>query len=283
MLEKLFSFSWIENIQDYLVRSLPHIEPVIIQFVLAMLVLKLGWSIINRIEKNILKVLRFKKLEDATIQLVTKSADLVLKVLLIITVISMLGVKMVGIITALGSVGLAIALSLQGSLKNLAAGMLIVVFKPIKIGDKVSIASYTGRIREINILYSTIETFDSVYVTIPNENIMNGAISNWDVTEKTRVRVTVGIGYEDDIDKARSIMLECVASLPEILSDPAPIVIVNELADSSVNLELKAWVYNADYTVVMNQLYELIKVNFDKQNVNIPYPQRDVHMISSEH
>ncbi len=204
---------------------------------------------------------------------------LALKVLVLITVASMLGVATTSFIAVLGAAGLAIGLALRDSLSNFAGGVLMIVFKPYKVGDFVEMQGQSGTVQAIQILNTVLLTADNKTVFIPNGPIINSNVINHTNEHKRRVDVSVGIGYGSDIDVARKTLLNLVNADERILKDPTPDVVVAELGDSAVMLRVRAWVHTPDYWPVFFALQEQVKKSFDVAGVEIPFPQRTVHVV----
>jgi small conductance mechanosensitive channel len=196
----------------------------------------------------------------------------------IIAALGQLGVQTTSFIAVLGAAGLAIGLALQGSLSNFAAGFLMIIFRPFKVGDFIEGAGTAGTVEEIQIFTTQLKTPDNKTIIIPNSSLTADNIVNWSVKGTRRVDLTMGIGYEDDIDKARQIMADIMAADDRILKDPAPQISVAELADSSVNFTVRPWAAAGDYWDVYFDLTEKFKKAFDAQGVSIPFPQRDLHV-----
>ena len=196
----------------------------------------------------------------------------------IIAALGQLGIQTTSFIAILGAAGLAIGLALQGSLSNFAAGFLMIIFKPFKVGDFVETAGVAGTVESIQIFTTTLKTPDNKTVIVPNSSVTGDNIVNWTMKGTRRVDMVFGIGYEDDIDKAKQIMTDVLAKDDRILKDPATLIAVSELADSSVNFVVRPWVNIADYRGVYFDAMENIKKAFDEVGVSIPYPQQDVHL-----
>jgi small conductance mechanosensitive channel len=184
------------------------------------------------------------------------------------------------LIALLGAAGLAVGLALQGSLSNFAAGVLIVLFRPYKVGDWIEGGGVSGAVEEVQILTTVLKTGDNKRVIIPNSQIMGTTITNYSANETRRVDLVVGVSYGDDLDKVRTELEGLVAADERVLKDPAVTIAVSELADSSVNFVLRPWVKTADYWGVYFDLTEAIKKRFDEVGISIPFPQRDVHIHS---
>ena len=196
----------------------------------------------------------------------------------IIAALSQLGIHTASFVAIIGAAGLAVGLALQGSLANFAAGVLILIFKPYRVGDFVEVAGVSGVVSKILVFTTELNTGDNKRVIIPNGQAMGGTITNYSTNDTRRVDLVMGIGYDDDIDKAKKVLEELIAADDRILKDPAPTVAVVELADSSVNFVVRPWVNKADYWAVYFGLTEAVKKRFDQEGISIPYPQSDVHM-----
>lgn len=190
----------------------------------------------------------------------------------------MVGIETTSFIAILAAAGLAIGLALQGSLANFAGGVLILMFRPYKVGDFVDAQGVTGTVDEIQIFNTVIKTGDNKRIIVPNGAISNGIITNFSAEATRRVDFIFGIGYDDDIAQAKSTLKRIFAEDDRVFTDPEPLVVVSELADSSVNFTCRVWVNAADYWGVFFDTTEKVKLVFDKENISIPYPQSDVHI-----
>jgi len=197
---------------------------------------------------------------------------------IVIAALGQLGIQTTSFIAILGAAGLAVGLALQGSLSNFAAGFLLIIFRPFKVGDLIEAAGVFGVVEAIQIFTTQLKTADNKTVIVPNAKLTDDNIVNWTVKGTRRVDMVFGIGYDDDIDKARSLMADIIAEDGRILKTPAPQISVSELADSSVNFVVRPWVKVEDYWGVHFDLTEKIKKAFDANGVSIPFPQRDVHV-----
>jgi small conductance mechanosensitive channel len=211
---------------------------------------------------------------------VANLARMLLMLFVIIAAIHQLGIQTASLIALLGAAGLAVGLALQGSLSNFAAGVLIVLFRPYKVGDWIEGGGVSGAVEEVQILTTVLKTGDNKRVIIPNSQIMGTTITNYSANETRRVDLVVGVSYGDDLDKVRTELEGLVAADERILKDPTVTIAVSELADSSVNFVLRPWVKTADYWGVYFDLTEAIKKRFDEVGISIPFPQRDVHIHS---
>jgi len=197
----------------------------------------------------------------------------------IMAAISQVGIETTSFIAVLGAAGFAVGLALQGSLANFAAGVLLLIFRPFKVGDFIEGAGVSGVVEALHVFTTTLKTGDNKTVIIPNGDLASGTIVNYSTQATRRVDLVFGIGYGDDIDKAKALMHEEMGADDRILKDPAPTVGLVELADSSVNFVCRPWVNSSDYWGVLFDLNERIKKRFDAEGINIPYPQQDVHIV----
>jgi small conductance mechanosensitive channel len=216
----------------------------------------------------------------------TKFAISVVKITLItfviISAISQVGIETTSFVAVLGAAGLAVGFALQGSLSNFASGVMLIIFKPMKVGDYIEGGGAAGSVETIGIFVTTLVTPDNKVVYIPNSTLTGGNIVNYSSKDTRRVDLVFGIGYSDDIDKAKNAIQDVLGSDTRILKDPAPQIVVSELADSSVNFNVRPWVNSADYWDVYFDMTEQIKKVFDEQNISIPFPQRDVHLFQNQ-
>jgi len=229
--------------------------------------------------QSLTKKLMDKKNVDPTITgFVGNLTYMALLVFVILAALGQLGIQTTSFIAILGAAGLAIGLALQGSLSNFAAGFLMLIFKPFKVGDYIEAAGVAGTVETIQIFTTTLQTPDNKTIIIPNSGVTNGNIVNYTVKGTRRVDMVFGISYEDDIEKAKQIMADVLGKDDRILKDPPIQIAVSELADSSVNFVVRPWANIENYWGIYFDTMENIKKAFDEAGVSIPYPQRDVHM-----
>lgn len=248
------------------------------KILLALLTLVIGLWIISYLIRGFIKALTTAKVESTLAMFLAKLAGTVLKILLLISVASMIGIETTSFIAIFGAAGLAVGLALQGSLSNFAGGVLILLFKPYKIGDFIEAQGQSGTVKEIQIFNTILHTGDRKTIIMPNGPLSNGTITNFSLSPIRRVDMVFGIGYGDDLKKAKSIFEQLVAADGRILKDPESQVLLSALADNSVNFTIRAFVNSADYWGVYFDMNEKVKLTFDEQGISIPYPQRDVHM-----
>jgi len=251
------------------------------KLVLALVVLFVGLWIINRVVRLTLTGMEKTNTEPTLAKFLSNLVSVGLKALLLISVASMIGIETTSFIAILGAAGLAVGLALQGSLANFAGGVLVLLFKPFKVGDFVDAQGVMGTVAEIQIFNTVIKTGDNKRIIVPNGAISNGIITNFSAEDTRRVDFVFGIGYDDDIAKAKSVLERLFSSDERVFADPAPLIVVSELADSSVNITVRAWANASDYWGLYFGMTELVKITFDQEGISIPYPQRDVHMHNS--
>lgn len=248
------------------------------QLVLAIVVLLVGLWIVNKVIDGVRAGLDKSNTDPTLAKFLGSLASVILKALLFISVAGMIGIETTSFIAVLGAAGLAIGLALQGSLANFAGGVLILLFRPYKVGDFIDAQGVMGTVAEIQIFTTIIRTGDNKRIIVPNGSISNGIITNFSAEAKRRVDFTFGIGYDDDIKKAKDTLKRIMGEDSRIHADPEPMVVVGELADSSVNFTVRVWVDAGDYWGVFFDTTEKVKLVFDEEGISIPYPQQDVHM-----
>lgn len=248
------------------------------QLVLAIVVLLVGLWIVNKVIDGVRAGLDKSNTDPTLAKFLGSLASVILKALLFISVAGMIGIETTSFIAVLGAAGLAIGLALQGSLANFAGGVLILLFRPYKVGDFIDAQGVMGTVAEIQIFTTIIRTGDNKRIIVPNGSISNGIITNFSAEAKRRVDFTFGIGYDDDIKQAKDTLKRIMGEDSRIHADPEPMVVVGELADSSVNFTVRVWVDAGDYWGVFFDTTEKVKLVFDEEGISIPYPQQDVHM-----
>ena len=249
-----------------------------VNIIAALAVFIIGRWVAKIVRKVARRVMTKKNVDPIIIGFTCNMAYIALLVFIIIAALGQLGIQTTSFIAILGAAGLAIGLALQGSLSNFAAGFLMVIFRPFNVGDYVEAAGVDGTVEEIQIFTTTLVTPDNKTVIIPNAKLTGDNIVNWTAKGTRRVDMVFGIGYDDDIDKARQIMEDVLSKDERILKDKATQISVVELADSSVNFVVRPWAKVSDYWGIYMDAMENIKKAFDEQGISIPYPQQDVHM-----
>ena len=248
------------------------------QLLLAIIVLIVGLWIINRVVRLVAAGLERGKTDETLAKFLTSLTSIILKALLLISVAGMVGIETTSFIAILGAAGLAIGLALQGSLGNFAGGVLILLFRPYKVGDFIDAQGVAGTVKEIQIFNTIITTPDNKRIIIPNGAISNGIITNVSAEPTRRVDFVFGIGYDDDIAKTKQTLVGILTGDSRIKADPEPFVVVSEMADSSVNFTVRVWVDAGDYWGVYFDTMEAVKLAFDREGISIPFPQTDVHV-----
>ena len=246
--------------------------------ILAIVTLIIGLWIIKFIVKGMGKALEKSKVEESLKKFLGSLFGAILKIMLLISVASMIGIETTSFIAIIGAAGLAVGLALQGGLANFAGGVLILLFKPFKVGDYIDAQGYSGSVKEIQIFNTVLKTPDNKIIIIPNGGLSSGSITNFSIEATRRVDMTFGIGYGDDLKKAKETLNSIANADNRVLKDPAPMIVVSELADSSVNFAFRVWVNAADYWGLFFDMQETVKLEFDKQGISIPFPQQDVHL-----
>ena len=234
---------------------------------------------VSKIITNILGKVLTKRNIDLTLTGFLKSAlKFILYLFVFVAAVSQLGIETTSFIAVLGAAGLAVGFALQGSLSNVAAGIMLVLFRQVRVGQFIEGGGTSGTIERVGIFNTTLITPDNKVVYVPNSKLINDNIINYSEKETRRVDLVFGISYNDDIDKARKIINTVLENDSRVLKDPKPMVVVSELADNSVNFAVRPWVNSADYWNVYFDTTETIKKKFDEAKISIPFPQRDVHL-----
>ena len=251
------------------------------KLLLAILTLLMGLWIIRTLVRLLEKGLRKSNVDESLHHFLKSGISILLKVLLLISVASMVGIQTTSFVALIGAASFAVGLALQGSLANFAGGILILLFKPFKVGDFIEAQGQTGTVRQIQVFSTILNTMDNKQVVIPNGNLSNGNIVNHFAESVRRVDWTFGIGYNDDLKKAKKILSGIIANDTRTLKDPKPLVAVAELGDSSVNFTVRAWCRPEDYWGLFFDIQEKVKLTFDAEGISIPFPQTDVHVFQA--
>ncbi len=267
MLEKLDIMKLVET----------YVIPWGINIAMALAIFIIGKMLVNTLTKVLKTVLGKSKMDEILINFVSSIFKTILLLFVVIASLDQLGVDTTSLIALLGAAGLAVGLALQSSLQNFASGVMLIVFRPFKAGDFVEVAGTAGVVETISIFSSILRTGDNREIIIPNGSIYGGTITNYSARETRRIDMVFGIGYDDDIKKAKQMLEQIVNADERVLADPKPVIAVSELADSSVNFVVRPWVKTADYWTVRWELTEEVKLKFDEAGISIPYPQMDVH------
>jgi len=257
---------------------IPMLTDVAIQAGIAILIFVIGRWLANLVTKTLKRTMAKANVDDTLTNFLGNLVYYLLLVAVVIATINQLGVETTSLLAVLGAAGLAIGLALQGSLSNFAAGVMIVGFRPYKVGDFIEAGGVSGVVEQVQIFTTIMRTGDNKKIIVPNSQVMAGEITNYSANPTRRVDLVAGCGYDDDLDKVRKVLEGIIAAEDRVLADPAPTIAVSELADSSVNFVVRPWVNSGDYWPVYFELTEQIKKQFDAAGIAIPYPQRDVHL-----
>lgn len=253
-----------------------------IRILLALVIFFVGKWVAGLVRGIIRRGMEKRNVEPTLVGFLTSILYYLLMVIVIIAAISKLGVQTTSFVAIVGAAGLAVGLALQGSLSNFASGVLIILFKPFKVGDFIEAGGVMGGVDEIGILTTHMHTPDNKAIILPNSQVLSGAITNFNALGTRRCDMVFGISYSDDIDKAKQILTDIVVKDERCLKDPAPQISVSELGDSSVNFVVRPWVKGDDYWGVFFDTQEAVKKRFDAEGVSIPFPQRDVHLFQEK-
>jgi len=244
----------------------------------ALIVVIVGRQLVKILLKVIKVALEKANTEETVRIFIANLLNTVFTVIIFVAAINQLGVETTSIIALLGAAGLAIGLALQGSLANFAAGILIVIFRPYKVGDYIEAGTNVGTVKDIQIFSTVLRTPDNKAIVVPNGSIMDGSITNYSEQPTRRIDIIASCSYQDDLDKVKQVLKTILDSEERILTEPKPQIAVSELAESSVNFIVRPWVNSSDYLPVMYSLLEQIKKTFDQEGISIPYPQSDIHI-----
>ncbi len=269
----------LKNYQKHIDQAIAFIWDYIPDIIAAILILIIGRMVIRFLNRIIRKFFEKKDYDPALESFLQSFISISLKVVLAVLIVTQLGVKTSSLVAMIGAAGLAIGLALQGSLANFAGGVLILLFKPFRVGDWISAQGVDGAVKEISIFNTKLTTFGNQIAVIPNGQLANGNIINYNTEPIRRENYIVGIGYGANIKKAKDILLEICASDDRILKEPEPEVYVDSLGDSSVNLTLRFWAHNDVFWPAKFNVIEQSKLKFDEAGIEIPFPQRVVHSI----
>jgi small conductance mechanosensitive channel len=248
------------------------------QLLIAIAIWIIGFWVVGKIVKVLKKMMGLRHVDEALSGFLLAIASTVLKIVVLLAAIEQLGVDTTSLLAILGAAGLAVGLALKDSLSNFAAGVMLIIFKPFKIGDFVEAGGVAGVVEKIAVFNTVFRSPDNKEIIVPNSQVYGGTIVNVSAKPTRRVDMVFGIGYDDDMKQARQLMLDVINADERVLKDPEVVIAVDELADSSVNFVVRPWVNAADYWAVKWDLTEKIKDSFDANGISIPYPQQDVHM-----
>ena len=264
-----------DTVKEYLAREGTHLG---INIVMALLIFLVGKWITNILSRFCNRLMKQAKVDDTLARFLSNIIYTVLMVVVILAAISKLGINTNSLAAVLAAAGFAIGMAFQGTLGNFASGVMLILFKPFRVGDYIEAGGTSGIVEEIQIFSTHLRTGDNIAIVVPNGQISGGTIRNFSKKPTRRIDLVIGCGYDDDLRAVKSFLEEVVQGDERVLSDPAPVISVNELGDSSVNFVVRPWVNNADYWTTRWDLTERIKLGFDERGFNIPYPTRDLHV-----
>ena len=249
-----------------------------LRIIAALAIFIIGRWVARLVSRLVEKIMLKANVEKTLAKFFRSLCYFLLLAFVVVAAIDKVGIQTTSLVALIGAAGLAIGFALQGSLSNFAAGVMILVFKPFKAGDFVEVAGTLGSVQEVKIFNTILNHPDNRRIIIPNAQVTSDKITNFSAIDKRRVDMTFGISYDDDIRKAKDILMGLLNADPRVLKDPAPVVAVSELGDSSVNLVVRPWTTPADYWGVFFDTMEKGKAEMEKAGLTIPFPQRDVHM-----
>ncbi|MDT8323476.1 MAG: mechanosensitive ion channel [Bacteroidota bacterium] len=264
-----------QNIWTYLENA---VRLYAVDIAIAIIIVVLGRLVVKMIGGFTGKLMVRKGVDDTLRKFAVSIITALLMAVVFIAALGQLGVETTSLVAIVGAAGLAIGLALQGSLSNFASGVMLIVFRPFRAGDYVEAGGVSGSVQEVSIFTTVLLTPDKKRVIVPNAQITSSPITNYSAEETRRIDFVFGIGYGDDLKKAKEVMTQVVTADDRVLKDPAPTIAVMELADSSVNFVVRPWVKTADYWDVYFDITERMKLRLDEEGISIPFPQRDVHL-----
>jgi len=253
------------------------------KIIAAVLIFIIGKWLAKKVSNVFIKLLEKNKVDATLNRFLESIVYYTLLIVVLIAVAGQLGINTTSFLTIVGAAGLAIGLALKDSLSNFSSGVMLILFRPFRVGDFATVGGVTGTVKSIDIFNTTLNTPDNQRVIVPNANITNDVITNVTANDTRRVDLTIGIGYGDDVLKAKKVLGEILKTENRILEIPAPKIAVSELADSSVNFVVRPWVKTSDYWDVYFDLTEKIKLTFDQEGISIPFPQQDVHLFQEKY
>lgn len=267
----------LQSILDQFLKWLQNIAP---NFIAAILILVIGWWLSSLLSKSLRKVMRRGKLDAGIISFVYSITKNVLRVIVLISTASKLGVNVTSIIAAIGAAGVTIGIALKDSLANVASGALIIINKPFHVGDYLEIEGLQGTVTKIEMMTTTMNTFDNKSIVIPNSRITSNNIVNFSAQKTRRLDLSYGVSYDSDLTKVKSLLVGLVQDNPKALTDPAPVIAVGEHQDSCVQIVVKIWCDRENYWDLYYEMQESVKQTFDQNQIVIPFNQMDVHVVS---
>ncbi len=249
-----------------------------VKIIAAIVILVVGRWVAKSLTNFVRRVMDRADVDEILKRFVGNLIYVALLVFVVLAAINQLGVQTTSFIAVIGAAGLAIGLALQGSLSNFASGILIIIFRPYKVGDYIEAGGTAGTVEEVQVFTTVLKSPGNQAIFVPNTQIMSGTITNYSTKPQRRVNLSASVGYNDDLDKVKQVLTDILAKDERVLEEPAPTIAIMELADSSINFVVRPWVKSADYWPLYFDLNERIKKRFDEEGISIPFPQRDVHV-----
>ncbi len=248
------------------------------RIVMALLVFVIGRWIASALTRALRAVMTRSNVDPMLVSFLGNIVKMALLAVVVLAALEQLGVNTTSAMAILGAAGLAVGLALKDSLSSFAAGVMLIIFRPFKLGDFVEVGGISGVVEDIRIFHTVLKTGDNREITMPNAQIYSGTIINYSARDTRRIDLVIGIGYADDMKKAQALIKQVLDEEPTLLKDPEPAIMLLELGESSVDFAVRPWVKSGDYWTTRAALLENIKTAFDREGINIPYPQRDVHL-----
>ena len=271
-----------EEVSKYSDIAITYASEYSLKVLAALLIFVIGKWVVGRLTKVVKTLMEKAKIDQTLVEFGESLIYFILMLVVVLASLNSLGVNTTSFVAIFGAAGLAIGLALQGSLANIGAAVLIIVFRPFKVGDFIEAGGATGTVEDVNLFSTIIAPLDNRTIIVPNASIIGGNITNYSKKPNRRVDHVFGIGYGDDLKLAKETLLQIMKEDERVLDEPAPFVGVGELGDSSVNFTFRAWVVTADYWDVYFDMLEKVKLSFDEKGISIPYPQMDIHTPSQE-
>lgn len=265
------------DLQHYIELTTNYLSQYSLKIVAAILIFIIGKWLTKKLTALAKRLMIKAKVDDTLIGFAGNIIYFVLLLMVIFTALNALGINTTSFLAVFGAASLAIGLALKDSLSNIGAAVIIIIFRPFKVGEFIEAAGASGTVTEINLFSTYVEAIDKSITIVPNSSMIGGNITNFSRREMRRVDHVFGIGYEDDLRLAKEVMLEVIAADERVLAEPAPLVAVSALADSSVNFNFRVWVKTEEYWDVYYDMLEKVKLAFDAKGISIPYPQIDIH------
>ncbi len=266
------------NLQDLLDAAGNFVVTYGLRFLAAVILLIVGLWLSGKVSRVLYSMMEKREIDPSLRSFLKSLVSILLKILVIITVLTLVGVPMTSFIAILGAAGLAVGLALSGTLQNFAGGVLLLIIKPFKVGDFIEAQGFMGTVKDIQIFHTVLQTIDNVIVTVPNGGLSTGSVTNYSINPTRRGQWVFGIAYGDSVPKAKDAIKEVLDNDPRVLEDPAPMIFLSKLNDSSVDITVRAWAKAEDFWPFSFDLHEKVYDAFQRAGINIPFPQMDVHL-----